>query len=123
MSNVISKLATEKPMSKRLAEKRTSQLESDSAMVKTAPEPTPGAIQTNPMEPAMGAMGNTKKVMEQCRHVLQMQYDAIDEALKSGDFSKFLDDNLGSDPEAWENKLREYTSLQKKLITILPLKG
>jgi hypothetical protein len=123
MSNINAKLTKEKPMAERLAEKRHGQLESDSAMTKTAPEATPGAIQTHPMEPAMGTMSNTKKVMEQCRHVLQMQYDAIDEALKTGDFSKFLDDNLGNDPETWEMKLREYTSLQKKLITILPLKG
>lgn len=124
MSNVNAKLSTEKPMAKRLAEKRA-QLGQDSAMMKTAPEEqaTPGAIQTHPMEPALGAMKQTQKTMEQMRQVLQNQYDAIESAAKSGDFSKFLDDVLGNDPDVWETKQREYQSVLKKLLTILPMKG
>lgn len=111
----------EKPIFKRLAEKRA-QLESDSAMMKTAPEPTPGAIQTHPMEAATEGMTDAKVSMEQCRQVMEKQYNAIEKALKTGDFSEFLDQSLAKNPEAWETKAREYQAVLKKLLTILPLK-
>lgn len=124
MSKVNRTLVGEKPMSVRLAEKRKAQ-EAEGAMIKEAPPgedvvQTPGAIQTHPLEEAHPSMEQLMSKMEQVRQVLGNQYHAVKKVIETGDASHFLDQNLANNPEAWEKKNKEITSLLNKLLTLLP---
>lgn len=124
MSKVNETVIKEKPMSARFAERRNAQ-EVDGAMIKQAPPgedvvQTPGAIKTHPLEEAHPVMQQLMNSMEQVRQVLGNQYNAVKKVIDTGDTSHLLDQNLASNPEAWEKKNKEIISLLNKLLTLLP---
>ena len=125
MSNINQRLVKEKPLSKRLAEKRNAQ-EAEGAMKKETPvgdedtPHTPGAIQTHPLEAAEPHMRATMQRMEQVRQILAKQYHAIEKVINTGDVSHLVDQNMANDPEAWAKKEKEFNSLFNKLLTLLP---
>lgn len=115
---------TGKSSAQILAEKREAQLSPDSAMTKLAPDGVDlNPPKANPLEPAVPHMENVQAELEQLVETARAIYRHIDQIKTSGDASAFLDTRLQADPELWESKAKEVSSIKNKLLTTLPVRG
>lgn len=107
-----------------LRERREGQLESDSAMMKLAPEGVDlEPEKLNPLEAAHPYMEDVQAELEQLVEVSRTIYEKIEGIKATGDASAFLDARLQVDPEMWEGKAKEIASIKNKLLTTLPVRA
>lgn len=111
-----------KSTAQMLQERRGQALETDSAMQKLAPPDLDlNPPKAHPLEAAFPFMVQIQSELEQLVEVSRRVYDKIEELKNTGDAKGFLDPSLGQNPEAWEKKAKELSSLKNKLLTTLPM--